>query len=221
MSQEVLIPKMNRIRKKKRQYRVPFFNLILVICAILAIIGSTFVDVTIKHYVWPNGGFAQSLDPQDYIKSFSIVPQIPVLMFICSALGKRMATSAVTLYIILGLFFAPLFALGGGSIMYIGEYGFGYILSYIVAVLLAGAILSEKYSFKNMIFASFVGVLIIHIFGIFYMFIIAMLKHDGMTFVSGWINAQSGIKIIYDFILSFVGILIGKYVHEFLEFSIK
>ena len=72
-----------------------------------------------------------------------------------------------------------------------------------------------------MIFATILGVLIIHIFGIVYMIFIALLKHDGGSFISGWIKAQSGLKIVYDLVISFVAVLIGKYIHSALKFIIE
>lgn len=130
-----------------------------------------------------------------------------------------MALTSVMLYITIGLFLFPVFALGGG-IKYIGEYGFGYILAYIPAIIIAGKLL-DKYSFLDMIKATLAGVFTIHIFGILYMLIIALIKQSGTMFIEGWIVAQSGLKIIYDLIISFLAILIGKYIHEGLKFILK
>ena len=157
------------------------------------------------------------LAKEDYIFTFFIIPQIPVLMFVCSSLGKKLATLTVLLYLTLGLFAFPIFALGGG-ITYFTEYGCGYLLAYLPAVVIAGSFLNKKYSFLNMFFATVCGVLIIHILGIIYMMLLALLKHDGGTFISGWIAAQSGLKIVYDLVISFVFVLIGKYVNIFIRF---
>ena len=128
-----------------------------------------------------------------------------------------MSLASVVLYIMLGLFFTPVFALGGG-IQYIFEYGFGYILAYIPAIIITGNILEEKYTYKNMLKSAIFGVLLIHLVGIVYMMLIALIKGSGIGFISGWIAAQSGLKIIYDLIASFVLILIGKYLNAGLKF---
>ena len=141
-------------------------------------------------------------------------------MFVCSVLGRKLALTSILLYIITGLFIAPVFGLGGG-LRYFAQYGFGYILAYIPATLFAGRFLNSEYSFGNMIKATIAGVLTIHILGILYMIIIALFKHTGGTFISGWIEAQSGLKIIYDLIASFVLILIGKYLHKGLKFIVN
>lgn len=218
MTSEVLIPKMKRIDKKQRKLKIPFLNILLVLFCTFLIIGSTFVNIDIRHYGIPNTLFSNNkLTSEDFIFSFCLIPQIPMIMFVCAVLGKKMASTSVLLYILGGLFIAPLFALGGG-LRYVAEYGFGYIFAYIPAVIVAGTFLKKNYSFKNMIFAVLSGVLIIHLMGILYMTLIAIIKLDSMSFIKGWIAAQSGLKIIYDLIASFVGVLIGKYLHSGLKF---
>lgn len=218
MTQEVLIPKMKRIDKKQNRLKVPFLDILLVTAALLLIVGSTFIGFDLKHYILPAGFWSgKNLMPEDFVKTFYIIPQIPVLMFICSVLGKKLAAVTVLLYLLLGLFAFPFFALGGG-LTYVTSYGFGYLLSYLPAVIIAASFLNRKYSFMNMFLASLCGVLIIHLFGILYMVLISVLKHDGSTFVSNWIAYQSGLKVIYDFVLSYVLILIGKYIHSGIKF---
>lgn len=221
MTEEVLIPKMKRLEKKQRKIRIPLLNIILILFCTLLIIGSTFVNIDLKHYYLPLEIFSnKSLTTEDLIYNFPIIPQIPVIMFICAAIGKRMAITSTVIYIILGLCSLPIFALGGG-IRYIAQFGFGYILAYIPAVAIAGSILQKKYSFKNMIVATLCGVLTIHLCGIIYMSVIALLKHEGSAFIYGWICAQSGLKVIYDIVLSFICILIGKYLHSALKFILE
>ena len=218
MSEEVLIPKMKRLDRKQRKIKIPVNNFMLVILCVLLIVGATFVDLDIKHYVLPqNFSFDKIYEQKDFIYNFSIIPQIPALMFICSLLGKRLALTCTCLYIILGLFIIPVFALGGG-LAYAGEYGFGYILAYIFGVGICGSFLSKKYSLLNMFLGAVLGVLAIHVFGIIYMTMLALIKQEGTMFIKTWIAAQSGLKIVYDIVLSFVGVLVGKYMHSFLKF---
>ena len=221
MTQEVLIPKMKRIDKQQKRIRIPLVNFAVIIFCVLLIISSTFLNIDLKHYILPTDFFSnKDLTANDFIYSFFIIPQIPIIMFICSLVGKRMAITSVILYILTGLFFAPIFALDGG-IRYIGEFGFGYILGYIPAVIIAGNFLKNNYSFSNLIKSSILGVLSIHIIGIIYMIIIAIFKHQDWNFISGWRQYQSGVKIIYDIVISFVLMLIGKYLHSALKFILN
>lgn len=221
MSEDVLIPKMTRLDKSKRKIKIPLLNFVIVIFCTLLIIGATFINIDIKHFVIPGGVFSnKNIMFEDFIFSFCLIPQIPIILFVCSVLGKKMAVTSVVLYILTGLFISPVFALGGG-IKYILEYSFGYIFAYIPAVIFAGNILKEKYSYLNMLKATVIGVLTIHITGICYMIVIALLKHSGTAFISGWINAQSGLKIAYDLIAGFILILTGKYIHRAFKFILE
>ena len=98
------------------------------------------------------------------------------------------------------------------------EYSFGYILAYIPAVFFAGSIWKSGYTNRNIAQAVLVGVLTIHLVGILYMFFIASLKHEGWEFIRTWIVAQSGIKIVYDFVFSFIAVFIAKYAKIILWF---
>ena len=169
------------------------------------------MQFNVTHFILPSGLFkGENLKINDFIYSYKLIPQIPVIMFVGAFLGRKYGIISILLYILLGLFAIPVFALGGGP-KYIFEYGFGYILGYIPAVFFAGSILKSGFSNRNMLHAVLVGVLTIHIIGILYMLFIAGLKHEGMAFIGGWIVAQSGIKILYDFIFSFACVFIAKY----------
>jgi biotin transporter BioY len=217
MNEEVLIPKIKRQNKKKRQIKIPLLNFVLVFFCVLILIAATFLNIEIKHYTIPSDIFTnKNLGSEDFIHSFKFIPQIPFVLFICSVLGQKMALTSSIIYILTGICFAPIFALGGG-VTYFGQFSFGYILGYIPAIIIAGKFLSKKYDFPSMIAATALGVLSIHLFGILYMIIIAIFKHSGSEFILNWIHAQSGIKIIYDLIFSFVLVLIGKYLHSGLK----
>ncbi len=219
MSEEILIPKMMRTDKKRKKIKIPLLNIVLIIFCALLMIGSTFVCLKLQHYVLPDGFFSRgkNFDNRDFLFSFAIIPQIPVLLFVCSSLGKKLATTCVCLYFLLGISVFPFFAFGGG-IGYLAEYSFGYILSFIPATLFAGQILKKKYSPLNMILATLCAVLFIHFCGVIYMIIVVLFKQDGREFIWGWIKAQSGLKIIYDIVLGFVCVFAGKYVNKFIKF---
>lgn len=219
MSEEVLIPKMMRTDKKSKNFKLPFLNIALVLLYTLFLISSTFICLKLKHFVLPDVFFSGSrnFEKNDFFFSFAIIPQIPALLFTCSSLGKKLATTCVSLYFLAGITLFPFFAFGGG-LNYITEYSFGYILAFVPAVLISGHILRKTYSPVNMLLATLITVLLIHFCGIIYMFLVALIKQDGKEFILGWIKAQSGLKIIYDFVLGFLCVFVGKYVNKFLKF---
>lgn len=211
-------PKIRVVKKQVEGIRLSFGSLLLVLCCTFLIILATFTQFNVNHFVIPSGVFSgEQLDIHDFIHTYKLIPQVPVIMFIGAFLGRKFGIMSALLYILLGLFVIPVFALGGGP-KYLLEYSFGYILAYIPAIFFAGSILKSGFTNRNMLHASLVGVLTIHIIGVLYMLFIACLKHDGGAFMGGWIYSQSGIKILYDFIFSFASIFIAKYAKIILWF---
>ncbi len=211
MTEEAVKPRVKTIRSDKSGLKFSISSVLLIIFCSFLLVVSTFLQLNIIHFSIPAGMFSGAdLKIQDYIHTFSLIPQVPAVLFIAALLGRKFGLASVLIYILAGLFVIPVFALGGGW-KYIGEYGFGYILAYLPAVFLTGTILKRGFTYKNALKAVFVGVLTIHIIGILYMLVIAGIRHEGWTFISGWIAAQSGVKILYDFIFSFLSVLVAKY----------
>lgn len=211
MSNENINTNKVKIVKKSDGINFSFGSLVLIIFCTFLIIVSTFLQFSVSHLILPFKIFhADSLTIHDFVYTYKFIPQVPIIMFLAAFLGRKYGITSVLLYIIAGLFFVPIFALGGG-LKYVLEYGFGYLLGYIPAIFFAGSILKSGYSIRNMLHATLVGVFTIHIIGVSYMLIIALLRHEGWMFMESWIVAQSGIKIIYDVIFSFLAMFVAKY----------
>lgn len=210
-NENIDIHKVKIAKKQTDGIRFSFCSLILILFCTFLVVVSTFLQLNISHLILPFKAFGNgNLTIHDFVYTYKFIPQIPVIMFLAAFLGRKYGITSVLLYIIAGLFFVPIFALGGG-LKYVFEYGFGYILAYIPAIFFAASILKSGYSNRNMIHATIVGVLTIHIIGVLYMLIIALLRHEGWMFMESWIVAQSGIKIIYDMIFGFFGMFLAKY----------
>lgn len=210
MTEEVK-PRIRVIKKEIEGIRLSGGSILLMLCCTFLLIISTFVQVNINHFIIPSGLFnGEHLVMSDFIHTYKLIPQIPVVIFIGAFLGRKYGITSLLIYLLLGLFIIPVFALGGGP-KYIFEYSFGYILAYIPAVFFAGSILKSGFTNRNIIQAVIVGVLTIHLIGTLYMLFIASIRHEGWAFMSGWITAQSGIKIIYDFVFSLIAVFIAKY----------
>ena len=117
--------------KKRKGIRLGVGSLVLLVfCSFLLVI-STFLQLDVTHFIIPSKLFSgEPTKLGDYIFTYKFIPQIPAVMFIVGLLGRRLSITSILLYIITGLFFFPVFALGGGW-RYIFEYGFGYILAYL------------------------------------------------------------------------------------------
>ena len=206
------------IKKQIEGIRLSVGTVLLLLCCTVLIILATFVQLNISHFIIPKGLFdGADLGFKDFIHTYKFIPQIPVVMFVGAFLGRKYGIISILLYILLGLIAIPVFALGGGP-KYIFEYGFGYILAYIPAVFFAGSILKSGFSNKNILKAVCVGVLTVHLIGVLYMLFIACIKHEGWAFMSGWICAQSGVKIIYDMVFSFALLFLARYAKIILWF---
>ncbi len=187
--------------RKRVDLKLSLWGLVLMFACAWLLVVSTFVQFEL---------------PNPFGQSIKFIPQIPVVLFAGVFLGRKYGLAAVILYIVTGLFWAPVFGLGGGM-RYIFEYGFGYILAYIPAVFFSTSILQSGFFIKNIAQAALVGVLSIHIIGIIYMLLIAGIKHEDFSFMYSWIAAQSGEKIIYDLVLTFAAILLVKYLRPLLR----
>lgn len=217
---------LKKFKYENQPLRLNLGILILVgLCSFLIVI-ATFTQFDFNHFIIPGDAFsyigADFKNPSvmgHFIKHYRYIPQIPAIMFVSALLGRRFGLASVLIYILVGLFLAPVFALGGG-LEYVFQYGFGYIIAYIPAVFFTGSILKSGLTYLNMLQATFVGVLTIHTVGILYMLFIAALQRENGSFILGWISAQSGSKIFYDILFGFLAMVTAKYTKKALWVAI-
>ncbi len=114
--------------------------------------------------------------PQEGL-SLSIIPlqsnwQIQGLLMTSLLCGAQIGTICAISYLIIGLFYLPVFH-GGGSIGYILTHEFGYLLGFIPAAWICG-LLAEKSSKVNLInytSYTFLSLIILHALGITYLIV--------------------------------------------------
>ena len=193
----------------KENFRIKFclgtIALICVCVALLIIATFTQISVNLSHTENSLGNYLR----------FEYIPQIPIVLFIAALLGEAWGLASILIYILTGLFIFPVFALGGGP-SYIFQYNFGYIFAYIFSVLIVSKQLKGKPSTVNIIKAVIYGVLIIHLIGIIYMFIIALIRHDSFDFIKNWIYYQSLSKLLYDIVFGFIAVFLAKAIRRVL-----
>lgn len=199
---------LDRICRNKNHISFSLGTFAIVAVCVMLLVAATFTQIKINFNL-PESSLGS------YLK-FEYIPQIPIVLFIAALLGEGWGLISILLYIILGLTpMFPFFALGGGM-SYIFQYNFGYIFAYIFAVVIAAKQLKNKYSIKNMLIAVLSGVLVIHIIGIIYMIIIALLRHDSPEFIVNWIYYQSIAKLLYDVVFGFIVVLVAAGIRKFL-----
>lgn len=191
-----------KIHNKNPQIRFCLGTIALISVCVLLLIVSTFTQLHADIQIPGN-------DTVSVIK-FEYIPQIPVVIFIAGLLGEFWGLLSIIIYIILALTpHLPIFGLGGGF-SYIFEYNFGYILGYIFGLLRATKELKKGGSIIYMLLAVFWGVFLIHITGIVYTSILAIIKHESFDFVQNYIYYQSLCKISYDVIFGIIAIFAAK-----------
>ena len=178
------------------------------ICTFLIVI-ATFTQVKIPHFLNATGSVNIGEGLINNANGYLYIPQIPVILFIAGLMGRIFGTLSVLVYIAIGLFCYPIFALGGG-LRYVLAFNFGYILAYIPAVFLTGTILNHGYSIKNVLKATIIGVLTIHVIGILYTAFISIISSGDDLSIFGTIVKQSGWKILYDLIFSCISIYMAN-----------
>ena len=115
MTDTAATPKIRVIKKQIEGIRLSFGSLLLILCCTFLLILATFIQINVTHFIIPSGLFSgEQLNVVDFIHTYKLIPQIPVVMFIGAFLGRKFGTMSILLYILLGLFIIPVFALGGG-----------------------------------------------------------------------------------------------------------
>jgi biotin transporter BioY len=200
---------------ENKKVKITMGTLVVTAWCVFLIIIATFTQLDFDHYIL-------TIPPKDgvfwHLKHCSYIPQVPVIFFIAALIGKRFGIAAVTLYILLGLTAFPVFALGGG-INYLFQYNFGYILAFIPAVFIVAFMLKDKFNYATIAKADILGVLIIHLIGIFYLILMAVIHQDTFSNVASWIIMQTGSKMLYDLIFGYFAILISKPIKQLLWIS--
>ena len=197
---------LKNIKNKEPQMKFSLGTLSLVAVCLALLIISTFTQIRFS-------GVDTGINT--YWK-FEYIPQIPIVLFIATLLGESFGLLTILIYIILGLTpNYPIFGMGGG-LSYIFQYNFGYIFAYIFAIILSAKELKKGNSITYTLKATLLGVLVIHLIGIFYMTINALIRHDSFAFIGNWIYYQSLSKILFDIVFGIIAILIGKGIKKIL-----
>ncbi|WP_010241111.1 MULTISPECIES: biotin transporter BioY [Clostridium] len=89
-------------------------------------------------------------------------------------LGARVGAMSQLIYVLLGLVGLPIFADGTGGLNHVISPSFGYLIGFIISAFIIGKIVEhiEKVTFIKMFGACILGIIIIYLIGIPYLYII-------------------------------------------------
>lgn len=88
-------------------------------------------------------------------------------------LGAKTGALSQLIYVLVGLAGIPVFTKGGG-LQYILEPTFGYLIGFIVGAYVIGKCVEQfkTINFKHLLSASLIGLLVVYVFGVTYMYFI-------------------------------------------------
>ena len=220
-----------RLQKEKELFRpngnvkLTFGVLVCTILSAFILVVAAFTVIPITHYYIPAAAFfhpfkfwGASHSAADFITHVDYLPQIPAIACMTVILGRKYSLIAIFLYLITGLFFLPVFSLGGG-LRYIFQYGFGYILGFIPMVLILSYMLNRDYKPKKVFLASLYSVFVLHLVGIVYLILLCAIKHEQFSYVQDLIHMMSYVKIFYDIGFTVVCVYLANAVRKILWLS--
>ena len=112
----------------------------------------------------------QFIDKSNNSLEIPITWQIPTIIVLTLIFHKKVVFKAFSLYIILGLFIAPVFH-NGGSIGYLLTPNFGYLLGIYPLINIIGDLNTRnKIHVGNFLINGFIAICAMHLTGIFYNF---------------------------------------------------
>ena len=120
----MIIEKSTRVKKENvfkyngETVKLRLGTLILMCLCVMLIIIATFTQFSFTHYIIPVdfmsyiGDTSDTNVKQHFLKYYRYIPQIPVIVFVAALLGRIFGVIPVLVYISIGLFVYPVFALG-------------------------------------------------------------------------------------------------------------
>ena len=144
----------------------------------------------------------QFIDNSSNSFELPITWQIPTIILLTLIFQKKIVSIAFSIYIILGLFIAPVFH-HGGSIGYLLTPNFGYLLGiYPLIKIIDNLNTRNKINIGNFLLNGFIAIVAMHVTGIFYNFFQTIIYSQFNLFLYNLGKYSVG-KIGYHFLILF------------------
>jgi len=177
-----------------------FYKLIEILVSLQSLIITTMLPVYIE---------LPFLDKSSNTFEMPITWQIPTIILLTLIFHKKVVFRAFSIYIILGLFIAPVFH-QGGSIGYLLTPNFGYLLGvYPLIKIIDNLNTRNKINVGNFLINGFIAIGAMHLTGIFYNFIQTIFYSQFNIFLYNLGKYSLG-KIGYHFLMLFPLLLLIK-----------
>jgi biotin transport system substrate-specific component len=149
------------------------------VIGLLLTIISTFVEAFVTNPPW------QWAEQGIHSQSLGITYQIGAVLLIGCTGGRNAAAWSQIAYIMLGLFWLPIFAHGGG-LEYINKPSFGYLLGFIPGAWVCGWLaFRQRPKIEFFGLSALAGLLVIHSCGLLYILGLFFLKPDNFLVRNG------------------------------------
>ena len=177
-----------------------FYKLIEILVSLQSLVISTMLTVYIR---------LPFVDESNNTFEMPITWQIPTIILLTIVFHKKVVFRAFSIYIILGLFIAPVFH-QGGSIGYLLTPNFGYLLGvYPLINIIDNLNARNKISVGSFLKNGFIAIGAMHLTGIFYNFIQVIFYSQFNLFLYNLGKYSLG-KIGYHFLMLFPLLLLIK-----------
>ena len=177
-----------------------FYKLIEILVSLQLLVITTMLPVYVP---------LQFIDKSSKSFDIPITWQIPTIILLTLIFNKKVVFRAFSLYIILGLFIAPVFH-QGGSIGYLLSPNFGYLLGvYPLIKIIDNLNTRIKINSRNFLKNGFIAIGAMHLTGIFYNFIHVIFYSQFNIFLYNLGNYSVG-KIGYHFLMLLPLLLVIK-----------
>lgn len=211
--------------KAKENVKFTFGVLVCTVLAAFSLVVAAFTLIPFSHYYLPSAaifhpfkfwGAQHSIS--DFTAHIAYVPQVPAIACMTVILGRKYSCIAVILYILAGLFFVPVFSLGGG-VKYVFQYGFGYILGFIPMIIILSKCLNHDFRPQKVFLASLYSVLALHVFGMVYLVLLCAIRHEQFGYVQDLLHMMTYVKFFYDLFFTFVSVYVANVIRKILWLS--
>ena len=177
-----------------------FYKLIEILVSLQSLVITTMLPVYIP---------IQFLDKSINTFEIPVTWQIPTIILLTLIFHKKVVFRAFSIYIILGLFIAPVFH-QGGSIGYLLTPNFGYLLGvYPLIKIIDNLNTRNKLNFVNFLINGFIAIGVMHLTALFYNFI-QIIFHNQFNIFLYNLGKYSISKIGYHFLMILPLLLIIK-----------
>ena len=177
-----------------------FYKLIEILVSLQSLVISTMLPVYIP---------LPFVDKSNNSFEMPITWQIPTIILLTLIFHKKVVFRAFSIYIVLGLFIAPVFN-QGGSIGYLLTPNFGYLLGlYPLIKIMDNLNTKNKINVGNFLKNGFIAICAMHLTGIFYNFIQIIFYSQFNLFLYNLGKYSAG-KIRYHFLMLFPLLLLIK-----------